>query len=103
MKLEEMKPIFEVFDNIEKEEMKEFFDDFSNCNWELAHELMAELEEKVIRKVNDLLDWRRQKEICFFSDENEMIIKGTIKTSIWRVIVNELINNELKWEREKTF
>lgn len=101
MKLEEMKPIFEVFDNIKKEEMKEFFDDFSDCNWELAHELMTELEEKVNRKVNDLLDWRRQKEICFFSDENEMIIRDTIRTSIRRVIVNELMNNELNWERTK--
>lgn len=91
-------PILKVFENLEKEEMQNFYDDFENWNGELAHELMSELEWKVIKEVNNLLDWRRQKEICFFSEKNEIIIKDTIKTSIWRVIVNELVNNELSEE-----
>lgn len=94
-------PILEVFENLEKEEMQNFYDDFENRNGELAHELMSDLEWEVIKKVNDLLDWRRQKEICFFSEENEIKIKDTIKTSIWRVIVNELIDNELSKEFER--
>ena len=94
-------PILEVFENLEKEEMENFYDDFENRNCELAHELMSELEWEVIKKINDLLDLRRQEEICFFSEENEIIIKDTIKTSIWRVIVNELVDNELSKEFER--
>lgn len=97
----EMTQILSVFENLEIEEMQNFYDAFENSNCELAHELMSDLEWEVIKKVNDLLDWRRQKEICFFSEQNEIIIKDTIKTSIWRVIVNELVDNELGKEFER--
>ena len=90
MKFEDLKPIFDVFEDIEKQEMVDFMNDFASMYPMLAKELMEELEGKVIRKVADHLDWWRQKEICFFTEENEQIIKTKIKQAVWRVIIEDL-------------
>ena len=95
--------IFKVFDDLEKEEMETFIEDFTTQNLELAHNLMTELEEKICWKINDLLETRRQEEICFFTVQNETKIKYRIIHSIRKVIATELLSNDFKDEKLNLF
>lgn len=51
---------------------------------------MEMVEGEIVKRVEWHLEYRRQKEICFFSPENEQKIREQIKESIWKEIVKDL-------------
>lgn len=88
---ETFKEVLSVFEDLENNEVLSFIDGFRDTYPELAKELMVMVENEVMSKVESCLDDWRQFEICFFSEENEMKIKSTIKKSIWKQIMIDLI------------
>ena len=69
-----------------------FYQDFADEYPELAKELMEDVENSVIEKVDGLIDWRAQKYECFFTEEEQIEIKAKIKKAIWKQVVIDLLD-----------
>ena len=70
--------------------MEEFIKDFADTRPELAKDLMVMVENEIVKKVDDHIEWWGEKERGRFNEEERAEIIAKIKKAIWNEIVIDL-------------
>ena len=70
--------------------MEEFIKDFADMRPELAKDLMVMVENEIIKKVDDHIEWWGEKERGRFNEKERVELFSKIKKAIRREIVIDL-------------